>query len=142
VARIEQQHINVTQIQKNEGCLSGCGTLFAVAVVLGLAIQYWYISAAVAVLAIGFAVYWFGFRERPALETAGHAAVGPAPSEAVRPSGNRCENCGATGVTSLFCPECGAAQTLTCSGCGKKGLSSTFCPECGSATFRHPAPEG
>ena len=46
--------------------------------------------------------------------------------------------CGAAGITSKFCPECGAkkpepkqADTWDCS-CGMKGITSKFCPECGA----------
>jgi len=117
------QQINVTQIKKNEGCLGGCGTLLAVAVVLGLAIEYWYVSIGVAVLAIGFAVYWFGFRAREAVEAAepspaiggGGGASRVTSTGPARPSSQDavCENCGATGLSGLFCPNCGAGQALT-----------------------------
>jgi predicted RNA-binding Zn-ribbon protein involved in translation (DUF1610 family) len=142
------QQINVTQVQKNEGCLSGCGTLLAVAIVLGVAIEYWYVSAGVAVLAIGFAIYWFGFRAQEAVEAAPSPVIAPAGSSRVtttRPTvpvsrKDACENCGATGLGGLFCPNCGAAQALTCSNCAKHGLSSPFCPDCGSATYKPPVP--
>ncbi len=46
-------------------------------------------------------------------------------------------SCGASGIKSKFCPECGAAkpvpkveETWDCA-CGMKGISSKFCPECG-----------
>lgn len=115
---------------------------------LGLAIEYWYVSVGVAVLAIGFAVYWFGFRAREAVEAAepspaiggGGGASRVTSTGPARPSSQDavCENCGAAGPGGLFCPDCGAAQALTCSGCGQRGLSSPFCPECGSATYKHP----
>lgn len=44
--------------------------------------------------------------------------------------------CGQKGLTSKFCPECGAKRPETspaawdCS-CGQKGITSKFCPECG-----------
>lgn len=46
-----------------------------------------------------------------------------------------CATCGKVGITSNFCPDCGArklAQPVTwdCS-CGKKGITSNFCPDCG-----------
>lgn len=42
-------------------------------------------------------------------------------------------SCGKTGLSSKFCPECGAArpQTWDCA-CGTKGLKSKFCPDCGT----------
>ena len=44
--------------------------------------------------------------------------------------------CGKTGITSKFCPDCGAKRpedpsTWDCPNCGAKGLSGKFCPECG-----------
>lgn len=43
--------------------------------------------------------------------------------------------CGASDITSKFCPECGAkrpeATTWNCT-CGKQGITSKFCPECGN----------
>ena len=51
--------------------------------------------------------------------------------------------CGQKGITSKFCPECGAPRpapapsgTWDCA-CGQKGITSKFCPECGSP---RPAP--
>ena len=51
--------------------------------------------------------------------------------------------CGKTGITSKFCPECGAAKPVpvvgwTCA-CGKTGITSKFCPECGSKKPELPA---
>lgn len=52
-------------------------------------------------------------------------------------------SCGAKGITSKFCPNCGEkkpepvnADTWDCS-CGAKGITSKFCPECGA---RRPEP--
>ena len=47
-----------------------------------------------------------------------------------------CTACGKTGITSNFCPDCGAKKLATpttwdCS-CGKKGITSNFCPDCGA----------
>lgn len=44
--------------------------------------------------------------------------------------------CGQAGITSKFCPECGAKKPepvlgWTCT-CGKMGITSKFCPECGA----------
>jgi membrane protease subunit (stomatin/prohibitin family) len=43
--------------------------------------------------------------------------------------------CGEKGITSKFCPECGAKKpekgTWDCA-CGEKGITSKFCPECGA----------
>ncbi len=43
--------------------------------------------------------------------------------------------CGKKGITSKFCPECGAKKpepkTWDCA-CGTKGITSKFCPECGA----------
>jgi hypothetical protein len=45
-------------------------------------------------------------------------------------------SCGKTGITSNFCPDCGAKKLAppaewNCS-CGAKGIKSKFCPECGA----------
>ncbi len=47
-----------------------------------------------------------------------------------------CSACGKTGITSNFCPDCGARKftppaTWNCS-CGKTGITSKFCPDCGA----------
>ncbi len=49
--------------------------------------------------------------------------------------------CGNRGVSSAFCPECGARRpepksVWNCPECGKTGLTGLFCPECGT---RRPA---
>ncbi len=45
-------------------------------------------------------------------------------------------SCGKSGITSKFCPECGAAKPAPVVGwnctCGQKNITSNFCPECGS----------
>ncbi|MDO4620774.1 MAG: SPFH domain-containing protein [Lachnospiraceae bacterium] len=48
-------------------------------------------------------------------------------------------SCGAAGITSKFCPECGAKRpepklpaTWNCPNCGAAGITSKFCPECGT----------
>ena len=59
-----------------------------------------------------------------------------------------CPNCGATGITSKFCPECGSPKpvptaamgTWTCPNCGTAGITSKFCPECGSPKPQPAAP--
>ncbi|MCH5188315.1 MAG: SPFH domain-containing protein [Oscillospiraceae bacterium] len=48
-----------------------------------------------------------------------------------------CAECGAKGITSKFCPECGskrpeAPSAWDCAACGTKGITSKFCPECGA----------
>lgn len=54
-------------------------------------------------------------------------------------------SCGAKGITSKFCPECGGKKpepvnddTWDCS-CGAKGITSKFCPECGTKRPEPPA---
>jgi hypothetical protein len=39
---LTEQNVNVTQVVQNQGCMSGCFTLFAVLAVIGLAVEYWY----------------------------------------------------------------------------------------------------
>jgi hypothetical protein len=53
------QNVQVTQIVENKGCLSGCGTAIAVVLVVGLTIQYWYVSVPVAVLGAAWFGYWY-----------------------------------------------------------------------------------
>jgi membrane protease subunit (stomatin/prohibitin family) len=45
--------------------------------------------------------------------------------------------CGQTGITSNFCPNCGAKKPQpsvgwNCPQCGKAGITSNFCPDCGT----------
>lgn len=52
-------------------------------------------------------------------------------------NGWTCNTCGTVGITSKFCPECGAKAPETqnnwnCPNCGTKNIRSKFCPECGS----------
>jgi hypothetical protein len=138
--------INNSNVQKNSGCLGGCGTVFAVLLLVGLAVEYWYISVGVLVVGIAAAA-WHYFDQRQKLG-AGHQAV---PARATRspqsvaapaahsPSGV-CAGCGAADVNTAFCAHCGRAQSKTCAGCGVTGLHSQFCPDCGSATFTPPSP--
>lgn len=58
--------------------------------------------------------------------------------EAPKADGWECPECGKKGITSKFCPECGAkkpepksADSWDCPECGHKGITSKFCPECG-----------
>ena len=53
--------------------------------------------------------------------------------------GWKCPECGQEGITSKFCPECGAkrpepvqVEIWKCPDCGTEGISSKFCPECGA----------
>lgn len=55
-------------------------------------------------------------------------------------------SCGAMGITSKCCPECGSkrpepvkADTWTCPACGASGITSKFCPECGAKKPEPPA---
>ena len=52
-------------------------------------------------------------------------------------SGNWDCECGKTGLTGKFCPECGKGRPSVITSwdcaCGKTGLTGKFCPECGKA---------
>lgn len=53
------------------------------------------------------------------------------------PDGWTCPDCGKTGITSKFCPDCGAKKPepkvgWTCPACGMTNITSKFCPECGA----------
>lgn len=61
--------------------------------------------------------------------------------ETIDGNGWKCQ-CGMTGITSKFCPECGSKRpeskpeelqqnTWTCKNCGTVAIISKFCPECG-----------
>ena len=52
-------------------------------------------------------------------------------SEAPAAEGWTC-TCGKAGITSKFCPNCGAKkpETWNCA-CGQANISSKFCPNCG-----------
>ena len=48
-----------------------------------------------------------------------------------------CPSCGYKGITSKFCPDCGAkkpesALAWDCPSCGYKGITSKCCPDCGT----------
>jgi len=131
----DHQTINVTQIQKNEGCLGGCGTIFAVTLLIGLAVEYWYVALAAAVVGAGIAFYLWQQQPQAVLP-------GPQDAEHYQPISQASATCGACGhqVATHFCGYCGLAQTRTCAGCGRRGLTSSFCPDCGSATYQPPAP--
>ena len=51
--------------------------------------------------------------------------------------------CGKEGITSKFCPECGAAKPAPVVGwncsCGQTNITSKFCPECGAKKPEAPA---
>lgn len=56
-----------------------------------------------------------------------------------------CPVCNFKGITSKFCPECGAKKpeivspaAWDCLVCGTKGITSKFCPECGSKKPERP----
>lgn len=59
----QQQAQTVQVIQKNEGCLSGCGTLLAVLFVLGLLVTYWYVAIPVAVVLGGVGLWYWNERK-------------------------------------------------------------------------------
>jgi hypothetical protein len=116
--------------QKNQGCMGGCGTVFGVVLLIGLAVQYWYISLAVVCIAGGAGVWYL--QNRPTVAGAGEPGRVAANAKA-----SACSHCGAA-VAGNFCAECGTASTRSCSGCGRRGLMSSFCPDCGSATYLPP----
>ncbi len=76
--------------------------------------------------------------------SAGNPVGGSAPAQqAPAADGWTCE-CGASGIQSKFCPECGKpkpapAELWDCT-CGCKGVKSKFCPECGKPKPVPPQP--
>ncbi|MBQ6755731.1 MAG: SPFH domain-containing protein [Oscillospiraceae bacterium] len=56
------------------------------------------------------------------------------PAQQPASEGWTCPQCGKVGITSKFCPDCGAKKpelTWDCPDCGTKGIKSNFCPNCG-----------
>jgi hypothetical protein len=63
-------------IQRNEGCFSGCGTFLAIALLIGLAVAYWYVAVPVAIVLAGVGLwYWNDRRKR--LPAARQGALDP-----------------------------------------------------------------
>ena len=59
-------------------------------------------------------------------------------------SGWDCPACGTKGITTRFCPDCGAKKPeppagWDCPECGTKGITSKFCPNCGAKKPEPPA---
>jgi hypothetical protein len=127
------QQIFITQNNTQKGCFSGCGTFVGVVLLIGLAVEYWYVSVGVAVIAAAVGLwYWRTHATRPEVSPPGHDEINAAAAT--------CANCG-TSTVGNFCSSCGAAQGRTCAGCGQRGLTSPYCPECGAATFVPPVPD-
>jgi hypothetical protein len=127
----EHQTIIVSQNNSNDGgCLGGCGTLFAVMIVIGLLIKYWYVAVPVVVAIVGIGIWLWS---QPAAPVA--AAPGPAVPSGPGPLTTAdCVNCGQPAAGN-FCQHCGTARGRTCADCGRHGLESPYCPWCGSATY-------
>ena len=64
--------------------------------------------------------------------------AGGSETQTPAPEGWTCPACGKAGITTKFCPDCGArkpepaADTWDCPDCGTKGITSRFCPNCGA----------
>lgn len=60
---------------------------------------------------------------------------GVEPIKETKPNSWDCKECGTVGITSNFCPNCGAKkqviETWTCPKCGASEITSKFCPDCG-----------
>lgn len=72
----------------------------------------------------------------PMVDTA--AQMGQAAAGAMNPTANGwdCAECGQKGITTNFCPNCGAKKPAPstgwdCPDCGQKGVTTNFCPNCG-----------
>lgn len=71
----------------------------------------------------------------------GSAEIGQGVGNTTAPDHWDC-TCGQKGITSNFCPNCGAKRPQpvacwTCPQCGQTGITSNFCPNCGA---KKPAP--
>jgi hypothetical protein len=131
---MDNQTIVVTQ--KNEGCLSGCGTAIGVLLLIGLAVQYWYVALPLAVIGVVAAVWYHSSRREQMPATAPAPAAPPGPVLGALSAG-RCPRC-EQHSSGNFCEHCGSARGRTCAGCDRHGLDSPFCPHCGAATFVPP----
>lgn len=140
------QNVTVTQVVRNDddSCAAlGCGGLFAVMVLIGLAVEYWYIAVPVAVILIPLGVYLYieGGKENQQVPTPAETQMAtPGSATPLAEATTTCDSCGTQGLTTVFCPHCGAAQRMSCAGCERTGLTSAFCPDCGSATYKPPTP--
>jgi rRNA maturation protein Nop10 len=135
----DQPNIFVTQNNTNQGCLGGCGTAIGVVLLVGLAVQYWYISATVAVITLGVGIWYWRTQHQPQIPAAPPPAAVAAGSPTVAPAERTCANCGEQ-TAGNFCATCGTAAARVCAGCGARGLMSPYCPECGAATYTPPSP--
>ena len=68
--------------------------------------------------------------------TSGMQPQQPNAGAAQNPNAWNC-TCGQTGITTNFCPNCGAAKPApaagwTCPNCGMANITSNFCPNCGT----------
>ena len=72
----------------------------------------------------------------PITATTPAMGTGMMPTSAATPADTWSCACGQTGITTKFCPECGAKKPEPQVGwncaCGKTGITSKFCPECGA----------
>lgn len=62
--------------------------------------------------------------------------MGQTVSNSATLNGWNCPSCGKQGITSNFCPDCGAKKPIenagwNCPNCGEKNIKSKFCPNCG-----------
>lgn len=124
--------VNVEQVNRGCGC-GGCLTFIAVLLIIGVAIEYWYIAVAIAVIAaIAGVLVWLDRRDTEPdgdtvdAKTRGELWASPSTTAVI----DLCGNCGAQ-VDGAFCAQCGTARSARCSGCGQP-LTSRYCPHCGT----------
>jgi hypothetical protein len=132
------EHQTIVVTQKNDGCLSGCGTALGILLLIGIGVEYWYVALPLAVVGVVAAVWYHSNRQ----EHVPAATPVPAPPAPAGPAlgaltTGPCPRCGQHS-TGNFCEHCGSARGRTCSGCERQGLETPFCPHCGAATFVPP----
>lgn len=112
MARQQPSVVSVEPARRGCGC-GGCLTVIAVAIVIALAIEYWYLAAiVVGVIGLVAALNFWQRRQEPQ-----------------PPQVQTCGGCGST-LKGPFCGTCGLPHAARCRGCGAP-LDSPYCAHCG-----------
>jgi hypothetical protein len=76
----QQQPIHVV-VEKKGGCLSGCGTAFAILLLIALAVKYWYVVVGILVLVAAVGVVQHSQRQQQARKAQEQARRKPGPRD-------------------------------------------------------------
>lgn len=123
--------VRIEQMKSGCGC-GGCLTILAVALVIGFAIEYWYVAVAIAAIAAiaGVAIWLDRRQKQPGGTDISAKSRGELWASQGAPVVDLCGSCGAQ-MTGSFCASCGTPRPQRCSGCGTP-VTSRFCPNCGT----------